>query len=247
SDCPPNVTANNGTYTFKGTPPFTLIESNGITAQTVDETTLATSALTITPVTIRDKTECPGVFCPYQGSDLYMDATHLCQQRTSGAQNWEAYIEDSRDNQIYRITQFTDGAWWFADNLSIVEKRIAICDGVSQYYGSDHPDCPTGWQIPSTAELIVRWADYNQAVNDPYGGILNNTSLYVGLRCYNGKDRWDRCTTAVELTGYEIRSAVARDTIAMMVLRYDNVWLCHCYDCEHESNHSGVIRCKRQL
>ncbi|MDR0693831.1 MAG: hypothetical protein LBF81_00830, partial [Prevotellaceae bacterium] len=82
SDYPPNATAANGTYTFKGTPPFTLIASNGTTQQTVNGTTLATSALTITPTTIKDKTECPGIFCPYQGSDLLIDATHFCQQRT---------------------------------------------------------------------------------------------------------------------------------------------------------------------
>ncbi|MDR1405953.1 MAG: hypothetical protein LBI89_01960, partial [Prevotellaceae bacterium] len=34
SDFPPNVTVTNGTYTFKGTPPFRLIASNGTTAQT---------------------------------------------------------------------------------------------------------------------------------------------------------------------------------------------------------------------
>ena len=35
SDYPPNVTAANGTYTFKGTPPFTLIASDGTTTQTI--------------------------------------------------------------------------------------------------------------------------------------------------------------------------------------------------------------------
>ncbi|MDR3132791.1 MAG: hypothetical protein LBU42_02055, partial [Prevotellaceae bacterium] len=39
SDCPPNVTAANGSYTFKGTPPFTLIAANG-TTQIVTGTTL---------------------------------------------------------------------------------------------------------------------------------------------------------------------------------------------------------------
>ncbi|MDR3133903.1 MAG: hypothetical protein LBU42_07790, partial [Prevotellaceae bacterium] len=100
SDYPPNVTANSGVYTLRGTPPFILTASDG-TTQTVTGTTLATSALTITPTTIRDKTECPGVFCIYQGSDLYIDATHLCQQRTSGAKNWEAWIKDSRDEELY--------------------------------------------------------------------------------------------------------------------------------------------------
>ncbi|MDR0694864.1 MAG: hypothetical protein LBF81_06165, partial [Prevotellaceae bacterium] len=119
SDCPPNVTANNGTYTFKGTPPFILIASDGVTTQTVNETTLATSALTITPTTIKDKTDCPGIFCLYQGSDLFIDATHLCQQRTSGAKNWEAWIKDTRDNELYRIVFMPDNKWWLAQNVKL--------------------------------------------------------------------------------------------------------------------------------
>ncbi|MDR0581412.1 MAG: hypothetical protein LBG31_00445 [Prevotellaceae bacterium] len=117
SDCPPNVTVTNGTYTFKGTPPFTLIASDGTTTQTVTGTTLAASALTVTPTTIRDKTECPGVFCIYTGNDLYIDVDHLCQQRTGGAKNWEAYIKDIRDNHVYRIVQMPTNTWWMAEDL----------------------------------------------------------------------------------------------------------------------------------
>jgi hypothetical protein len=112
--------------------------------------------LTITPTTIRDKTECPGVFCIYTGSDLYIDATHLCQQRTSGAMNWEAYIKDSRDNQIYRITQFSDNSWWFANELNTSDKRVKIYDGKSYYAGNNKPDCPQGWSYPSYAQLQTR-------------------------------------------------------------------------------------------
>ncbi|MDR3134333.1 MAG: hypothetical protein LBU42_10015, partial [Prevotellaceae bacterium] len=118
SDCPPTVTAADGTYTFSGTPPFTLIAANGAT-QPVTGTTLAASALTITPTTIMDETACPVVFCPYQGSDLYMDATHLCQQRASGAQNWEAYIKDTRDHELYRIVLMPDNKWWLAQNVKL--------------------------------------------------------------------------------------------------------------------------------
>jgi uncharacterized protein (TIGR02145 family) len=55
--------------------------------------------------------------CLYKGSDLYYDETHLCQQRTSGAGNWEAYIKDVRDNQIYRIVQMPTNTWWMANDL----------------------------------------------------------------------------------------------------------------------------------
>ena len=180
SDCPPNVTAANGTYTFKGTPPFTLIASNGAT-QPVSGTTLAASALTITPTIIRDKTECPGVFCTYTGSDLLIDATHLCQQRTSGAQNWEAYIKDSRDNQIYRIVQFSDNSWWMAEDMMYAGKIIGQCSGVYFYSGNDKPECPSGWQYPTLSEVLNRYP----GTSDEYGGDLVWLQVYL-TGCVSG-------------------------------------------------------------
>jgi uncharacterized protein (TIGR02145 family) len=184
SDYPPNVTANSGTYTFKGTPPFILIASNGAT-QPVTGTTLTTSALTITPTTIMDATACPGVFCPYQGSDLYIDATHLCQQRTSGAKNWEAWIKDARDNEYYRIVFMPDNKWWLAQNLKYAPngQLKSGCDKdscgrfykQSDVYGGNYAvnqqkNCPAGWVLPSVAQwtalttsisstLTVAWRD----------------------------------------------------------------------------------------
>jgi uncharacterized protein (TIGR02145 family) len=117
SDAPPNMTESNGTYTFKGTSPFILTDASGTTTQTVTGNTLLASALTITPVTLTDETGYPNIFCPYTGSDLYNVATYFCQQRASGAQNWEAYIKDSRDNRIYRIVKMPTGTWWMADDL----------------------------------------------------------------------------------------------------------------------------------
>jgi uncharacterized protein (TIGR02145 family) len=175
SDYPPNVTVNNGTYTFKGTPPFTLIAANGTTTQTVSGKTLTASSLTITPVTIRDKTECPGVFCPYSGSDLFIDATRLCQQRTAGAKNWEAHIIDSRDSKIYRIILMPDNKWWLAQNLKYagVGNAVSGCTEdqcgrsysnhaqiYAQYAGGSYGAsgnvqgiCPPGWLLPITADV----------------------------------------------------------------------------------------------
>jgi uncharacterized protein (TIGR02145 family) len=172
SDYPPNVTANNSTYTFKGTPPFTLIAANG-TTQTVTGKTLATSALTITPTTIKDKTECPGIFCIYTGSDLYIDATHLCQQRTSGAKNWEAYIKDARDNKIYRIVQMSDGNWYFAQDLDYRDGsdylyNTSYC--TTYIYGVTAANggavCPSSWDVPTTAV-------WTQLINTIDGGANN--------------------------------------------------------------------------
>ncbi|MDR3133527.1 MAG: hypothetical protein LBU42_05825, partial [Prevotellaceae bacterium] len=159
---PPNVTANNGIYTLHGTPPFTLTASDG-TTQTVAGTTLTASALTITPITIRDKTECPGVFCPYQGSDLYIDATHFCQQRTSGAKNWEAWIKDIRDNKLYRIVKMPDNKWWLAQNVKYAGKGYDPVGCTEDECGRAYPAndvhggstlgnvqgiCPAGWLLP---------------------------------------------------------------------------------------------------
>ncbi|MDR3133302.1 MAG: hypothetical protein LBU42_04680 [Prevotellaceae bacterium] len=171
SDYPPNVTANNGTYTLRGTPPFILTAANGITSQTVTGTTLAASALTITtPSTIRDKTDCPGVFCPYQGSDRYVDDTHFCQLRTSGAKNWEAWIKDSKDEELYRIVLMPDNNWWLAQNIKYMGAGVAIAlsgctpdkcgrfytraeatgnwGGSSGYGPKKQGICPSGWILP---------------------------------------------------------------------------------------------------
>jgi hypothetical protein len=156
SDYPPNVTANNGTYTLHGTPPFTLIAANGTTTQTVNESTIATSAVTITPVTLTDKTGCPGIFCNYTGSDLYIDATHLCQQRTSGANNWEAYIKDSRDDKIYRIVQI-ETTWWFAEDFLLTgSSGTQTCSGVTLYRLSPSVNCPSGWDLPTWSKWQTR-------------------------------------------------------------------------------------------
>jgi hypothetical protein len=184
SDYPPNVTATNGTYTFKGTPPFTLIASNGTTTQTVSGKTLAASALTITPTTIRDKTECPGVFCIYTGSDLFIDATHLCQQRTTGAQNWEAWIKDSRDNNIYSITQFSDASWWMAEDLATATNRYATCNGSSFYstVTNKTSHCPSSWSLPTFSQINTRYPNGIVAADD-YGDALNTSNWLIGASC----------------------------------------------------------------
>jgi hypothetical protein len=183
SDYPPNVLANtNGSYTLVGTPPFKLIAANGTTTQTVDEKTIAISAVTMTPVTITDATGYPGRWCPYTGSDLIMDATHRCRERQNGAYNWEAYIKDSRDNKIYHITQFSDNSWWFTDPLDIADKRVTTCSGYSVYRPTNQPSCPSGWAIPTTNKLEARWPEpsgANSPANDPWGGGIAAGSHWI--------------------------------------------------------------------
>ncbi len=158
SDREPDITASGGVYTFHGTPPFTLIAANGVTKQVVVGRTLAATALTIAPKMVTDKTDCPGMFCPYTDNDLYIDATHSCRLRTGGAQNWEAWIQDVRDNKIYRIVQMPDGRWWMADNLDYRGSNYCCYQNVAEncslygalYTSNPSPTnaCPTNWVIP---------------------------------------------------------------------------------------------------
>ncbi|MDR0581399.1 MAG: hypothetical protein LBG31_00375 [Prevotellaceae bacterium] len=173
SDYPPNVTLDEGTYTFKGTTDF-IVSSH---AQPVTTKTIARTSLTVnSSSTFTDATGCPGIgqlYCPYTGSDLIMDATHLCQQRASGAKNWEAYIKDTRDNEYYRIILMPDTKWWLAQNVKYAQTGTQPnwCnkDECGRYY--NHADvrsawggtsgsgsnkqgiCPPGWVLPV-------WADY---------------------------------------------------------------------------------------
>jgi hypothetical protein len=201
SDYPPNVTLDNGPYTFKGTSDF-IVSSH---AQPVTTKTIARTSFTVnSSSTFTDATGCPGIgqlYCPYTGSDLIMDATHLCQQRTSGAKNWEAYIKDSRDNQIYRITQFSDGSWWFADDLAIAVKSVGTCSGKRYYVGNDKPSCPTAWRLPTFSEFDNRWkvsTCTDVALTDNYGAPLTLGCYYGVASRVCGGAGCDGCNTRLD-------------------------------------------------
>ena len=173
SDYPPNVTFDEGTYTFKGTTNFII--SNP--AKTLTTKTIAKANLTVTSsTTFTDATGCPGIgslYCPYTESDLYMDAMHLCQQRTSGAKNWEAWIKDSRDDELYRIVLMPDTKWWLAQNVKYAGAGTAIsgcskdecgrfytwaqvyasyAGGTSGSSGNVQGICPPRWMLPVTSD-----------------------------------------------------------------------------------------------
>jgi uncharacterized protein (TIGR02145 family) len=271
SDYPPNVTASNGTYTFKGTPPFTLIASDGTTTQTVTGKTLTASALTMTPTTIRDKTECPGVFCIYSGSDLYIDATRLCQQRTSGAQNWEAWIKDTRDNELYRIVLMPDNKWWLAQNLKYAGAGYPAVGCTPDECGRAYPHtdivggsstggniqgiCPANWLLPVNDNwntLMISMGGNNTAVKairmptSPCGGATN----YYGFAdtksvCFSPEGVG---TTSVYLSQWFSRLGTV---MYAFVIDGNN----YCNDCDGKfslHNYQSVnryqrVRCFRQL
>ena len=213
SDYQPNVTLDKGAYTFKGTTNF-IVSSH---AQPITTTTITRTSLTVnSSTTFTDATGCPGIgqfYCPYTGSDLYMDATHLCQQRTSGAKNWEAYIKDIRDNQIYRITQFSDAMWWFADDLNVTDKSVGTCSGKRYYDPQNQPSCPTGWLIPTQAQIAARWTTSTWS-NDTYGAIITNGYYWMVVAngsCggnFTGCSSYQRCDylTRDKTTSYIIDS-----------------------------------------
>ena len=204
SDYPPNVTFDEGTYTFKGTTDF--IVSNP--AQTLTTKTIAKANLTVTSSsTFTDPTGYPGIgslYCPYTGSDLYMDATHLCQQRASGAKNWEAYIKDSRDSRLYRIVLMPDQKWYMAQNLNYrgvtyycYDNNSSNCNETNGVWYYNNPPvtsslCPSGWILPSCQNwnnLISGFGMTNADVKsttcsgvDTYG----LTAMCLGI--YNGNN-----------------------------------------------------------
>ncbi|MDR0582009.1 MAG: hypothetical protein LBG31_03495, partial [Prevotellaceae bacterium] len=111
------------------------------------------------------------IACPYTGSDLYMTSSYPCQKRTSGAGNWQAYIRDSRDSEIYRIVLMPDNKWWLAQNVKFAQTGLAISisgctpEKCGRYYESDQFNkafggssgwgenkqgvCPNGWVLPT--------------------------------------------------------------------------------------------------
>ncbi|MDR0693837.1 MAG: hypothetical protein LBF81_00860 [Prevotellaceae bacterium] len=203
SDYPPNGRINNGTYILQGSPPFTLIAAGGTTQQ-VNSHTITISAVTVTPITLTDKTGCPGtILCPYTGKDLFIDASHLCRQRLSGKKNWEAWIKDARDQKLYRIVLMPDNRWWLAQNLKYTANGkmgdlFQSCDEDScgrfytisevfneKYTTNQQTICPVGWVLPN----IDQWDYLTNSISS------NRTNAWQDLRslrtlCYPITDRY---------------------------------------------------------
>jgi hypothetical protein len=221
SDYPPNVTASNGTYTLRGTPPFTLKDAGGAT-QIVQGKTIPASSLTIVPITMTDATGCPSYFCNYVGADLYFNTTYKCRQRTSGAGNWEAYIRDVRDNQIYRIVKMPTGTWWMADDLLWdgkpnpaatnytvrgTPRSCGVHYGCGRFYQADANGagaysgtandrrtsdvCLNGWLIPSANEF----QQYNTLSTDP--------DIYLSEREFGGLNTYGLSLYTCGTNGWE--------------------------------------------
>ena len=136
-----------------------------------------------------------------------------------------AYIKDS-DGQIYRITQFSNNRWWFADDYNINEKVNATCGGKRYYAYNNYPACPAGWSVPTIAEINARWV--NLPNNDAYGGAISVGYFVQQKTCY--VDRGGRFDT------------IAKDcTPGAYGMGVDGWRACN------DLHHAGRMRCLRQL
>jgi uncharacterized protein (TIGR02145 family) len=265
SDCPPFVIANNGTYTLQGTSPFILKATDG-TSLTVEGNTLPASSLTIAAVTLTDKTECPSFFCAYTGSDLLRDETHLCGHRTTGAQNWEAWIKDTRDDEIYRIVMMPDNNWWLAQNLNYNYtgtmcplNSTAECNkcGRMWHVTDAVPSniCPNGWQVP-TVNRIITIAPSDITIN-----VIKSTTGWLGVAgCSQGpgSDYFGftllPCGFRDHLNGTTTMKGVGNASyLALSELNWrlqtgtQNEHNCAMWRTIDQDNDWGFIRCFRQL
>jgi uncharacterized protein (TIGR02145 family) len=185
SDFPPNMIMDGQTYYFKGTLPFILKEANGTTHE-ITQKSMPKANLTFVPVSITDKTECPGGLkevigtCPYTGADWYADPNHKCQQRTSGAKNWEAWIKDTRDNELYRIVYMPNGIWWTAEEIrydASATSQSYKCPNCTHRTIYNRPiiACPAQWVLPTVNQFL-----YLHSIATDLELIDANTYPYVG-------------------------------------------------------------------
>jgi uncharacterized protein (TIGR02145 family) len=201
SDYPPNVAYNNvtynsGTYTFSGTPPFRLVSADGSQTKEFNKKSITVSEIGFVPKNFTDATGCPGIgFCPYTGSDEFMDASHFCHLRTIGARNWETYIKDTRDNELYRIVFMPDNKWWLVQNV-----RYALTGSANTYGGCTPAKCGylyTGIQMSSTYTGSIGASGYGA---NKQGVCPNNWVLPV----YNDWRAFTDAIDKVPMTQYNV-------------------------------------------
>ncbi|MDR0694153.1 MAG: hypothetical protein LBF81_02500 [Prevotellaceae bacterium] len=273
SDFPPNVTLDKGTYTFKGTINF-IVSSH---AQPVTTKTIVRTSLTVnSSSTFTDATGCPGIgslYCPYTGSDLYMDASHLCQQRTSGAKNWEAWIKDTRDNELYRIVFMPDDKWWLAQNVKYAGPGSAIsgctkdecgraytwaqtyasyAGGSSGSTGNVQGICPPGWLLPIRATYSTLATAISSTASTVCAALRGLNSKCSPI---NNTYGWATIIGCMNGTPHSGEQTYTNDAGREDGFGIDVEWVSGCDPCcgywkatnPGESSEKGTIRCFRQL
>jgi uncharacterized protein (TIGR02145 family) len=206
-----------------------------------------------------------------------MDATHLCQQRAGGAKNWEAWIKDTRDNELYRIVLMPDENWWLAQNVKYANTGLEITElsectkdkcgrwytgvqssgswgGTSGYGANKQGICPSNWILPvmSTYKTL-----YNS---------VSNTQIIVAQRlraidsyCSGGNDYygWASDVALVARHAPKHRYGDVHSTNDYDLGCGAGVDYCgyDCYECDYiwvgeqcrNLGYYTVVRCFRQL
>jgi uncharacterized protein (TIGR02145 family) len=115
-----------------------------------------------------------------------MDDAHRCKARQNGAYNWEAWIKDSRDGELYRIVFMPDNKWGLAQNVKYagtgVENTRTDCTpdkcgrlytgaqmsstytgsiGASGYGAGKQGICPNNWILP----IYNDWRPFVDAID----------------------------------------------------------------------------------
>jgi uncharacterized protein (TIGR02145 family) len=199
SDAPPNVTDNNGTYTFKGTPPFIVIHSDGST-NTVSVKTGYTpeSGKTITAV-VSDRTGYPGCLVP-GGTATFADFAPC--PGMPYASTWT--LTDTRDSKNYRVVKMPDERIWMGQSLNYhgvaytcSGNVAANCDnGYGALYcysvATAAGFCPSGWHLPTDTEwgtmLDLVEGSGNAHINCPLNNISCGQNAGQWLKSSNS---WD--------------------------------------------------------
>jgi uncharacterized protein (TIGR02145 family) len=70
--------------------------------------------------------------------------------------NWEAWIKDTRDNELYRIVYMPDNKWWLAQNVKLANYGQQSVG--TAYPECDKEECGRGY---TPAETIGNWGGTN--------------------------------------------------------------------------------------
>jgi uncharacterized protein (TIGR02145 family) len=210
-------------------------------------------------MTMTDATGCPGHFCKYIGRDLYVDATHKCDLRTSGAKNWEAWIKDTRDDQLYRIVQMPDQKWYTAQNLNY-RGITYYCYGGNATYCNEtngvwyrsgdvtNTTCPAGWLVPSDQV----WSDliygYNLTKQDLTSTQHSGTDTYGMTAVLAGMYSYQPWAWYY-YGSYEVWWSSVGAIAVFMDFRNSRVIEVTCWrdNCARGQNDAASVRCFRQL
>jgi len=123
--------------------------------------------------------------CPYTDTQGDLRACYKRNNPVDG--QWEAWIQDSRDCNAYRIVYMPDSKWWFAQNLNFqLDLEVHSTAGVGDIY--DGFWCPGGASMTApTRKTPNNGATEDNKTVDAGGNVACNT--------YGALYNWTTATT----------------------------------------------------